>query len=36
LLRQRAKIQRTRRIGTWEFIRLLYRHRIGTKEIART
>lgn len=36
LLRKRASIRRTRRIGGISFIRLLLRHRITTREIARS
>ncbi len=35
LLRKRAKIVRTRRISTREFIRLVMRHRITVRELAR-
>lgn len=35
LLRKRAMIRRTRRIGALEFARILFRHRIGLRALAR-
>ena len=36
LLRKRAAIRRTRKIGSLEFLRLIFRHRITTRELARS
>ena len=36
LLRKRAQVRSTRRIGWIDFIRLMYRHRISTRELARS
>ena len=36
LLRKRAQIRKTRRLGSVEFSRLIYRHRISARDIART
>ncbi len=36
LLRKRAAIRRTRKIGSLAFLRLLFRHRISTRELARS
>lgn len=36
LLRKRAAIRRTRKIGSIEFLRLIFRHRITTRELARS
>jgi GT2 family glycosyltransferase len=34
LLRKRAEMRKTRRIGSAEFIRLMYRHRIAARQLA--
>jgi len=34
LLRKRAQMRKTRRIGSAEFIRLMYRHRIAARQLA--
>ena len=36
LLRKRAAIRRTRKIGSLEFLRLIFRHRITTRELAQS
>ena len=35
LLRKRVEIRKTRRLGSTEFLRLMYRHRISARDIAR-
>jgi hypothetical protein len=36
LLQKRAAIRKTRRIGSLAFLKLLLRHRISTRELARS